>query len=49
MTEDIPALLREAAQRYPKVTHSIAAPLAEHGGFIELLASAARDQPTDSE
>ncbi len=49
VTEDIPALLREAAKSYPRVTHEIAPPLAEHAGFIELLASAARTKPTDED
>src|SRR5690606_38163649 len=43
VTEDIPALLREAAKSYRRVTHSIAPPLVEHDGFIELLAAAARN------
>lgn len=49
VTEDIPALLREAAKSYPRVSHEIAPPLAEHAGFIELLASAARTTPPDDD
>lgn len=49
VTEDIPALLREAAKIYPRVSHEIAPPLAEHTGFIELLVSAARTTPLDDD
>lgn len=49
VTEDIPALLREAAKSYSRVTHEIAPPLAEHAGFIELLASAARTKPAEDD
>jgi sirohydrochlorin ferrochelatase len=41
VTEDIPALVAEAASRHPEVIYEVTAPLSEQLGFIELLVSAA--------
>ncbi len=42
VTEDIPELLKKAAQTHGGIPFSMGPPLAEHAGFIELLFSAFR-------
>jgi sirohydrochlorin ferrochelatase len=42
VTEDIPALLAEAALQFPEVSYALSAPLSEHEGFLDLLVAASR-------
>lgn len=49
VSEDIPALLEEAAMEHPGVPYALAAPLSEHAGFASLLRDIAEATAQDLE